>query len=312
MAKKIEAENVKDTTKTEEVKNDKKESVKSQKQPIKKTTKKKALNESKEAKEKTDSKKTKEIAKKGEKKSQVNKTKKKATTKSTKISAKMTSQKEEQNKETVKNRESNEKNTSQKKVSKKATKKLEKEKNSEIVNQENKEEFIEAEEVAIVSKKEVAIEEIKKTIKNKKVVPKEEIEKINKKLFTNIIVAICIIIYFIFLNLGHINIKPDIYVTDLKVFSMCTLLIAIALIEIAYKKDSGEIALYGIEIIVLSLCTVALIYVNLMLSTRYVYIVSAISYIFAIYYLIKSIVIYLKKKKQYFVNDMKEIMNKDE
>ena len=125
-------------------------------------------------------------------------------------------------------------------------------------------------------------------------------------------VAIGIIVYFIFLNLGKMNIENSVYVTDLKVFSMCTLLAAIILIEVSYKKDSGETALYGVEMIVLAITTIALIYVNLMLSSRYVYIVTAISFIFAIYYLIKSMVIYLKKRKQYFVNDMKEIMNKEE
>lgn len=159
----------------------------------------------------------------------------------------------------------------------------------------------------------ISIQEIKKTIKKKQKLPKEEIGKINKRVFQNILVAACIIIYFIFLNLGQMNIQGEVYITDLKVFSMCILLLAIALIEKAYKKDDGEIAVYGIEMIVLSLVTVALIYVNLMLSTRYVFIVTSISYIFAIYYLIKSIVIYFRKRKKYFVDNMKEIIhNKDE
>lgn len=162
------------------------------------------------------------------------------------------------------------------------------------------------------SKEIVKIEDIKKTIKAKKTVPKTEIDKINKILFTNIIIAICIITYFIFLNLGQMNIKHDVYTTDLKVFSMCILVVAICLIEVAYKRDSGEIALYGVEMIVLSITTVALIYVDLMFSMRYIYIVPAISFVFAVYYLIKSIIIYSKRKKMYFVNNMKEIMNKDD
>ena len=181
----------------------------------------------------------------------------------------------------------------------------------ELENEETKEEVKSKEE----STKEelISIQEIKETIKKKQELPKEEIGKINKQLFRNILVALCIIIYFIFLNLGQVNIQSEVYVTDLKVFSMCILLFAIALIENAYKKDNGEIAIYGIEMIVLSLVTVALIYINLMLSTRYLFIVTSISYIFAIYYLIKSIVIYLKKRKEYFVDNMKDMIhNKDE
>lgn len=161
--------------------------------------------------------------------------------------------------------------------------------------------------------KEISITEIETTIKEKKSIPKEELEKINQHIFYNVLVALGVILYFIFLNLGNMNIKSEIYITDLKVFSMCILFLAIVLMEKAYKKDNGEIAIYGIEMIVLALATVSLIYIKLMLSTRYTYIVTSISYIFAIYYLIKSIVIYLRKRKTYFINDMKEIIkNKEE
>ena len=155
------------------------------------------------------------------------------------------------------------------------------------------------------------IDEIKKQRK-KGTLSKEDINEINKYLFKNVIIAACIIIYFMFLNLGKINIKADVYIVDLKVFSVSILLSAIAIIEQAYKKDSGTIAIYGIEMIVLSLITLALIYIDLLIPQVYIYIVLAISYIFAIYYLIKSIVIYITMKKKYSVEHIKEIMNKDE
>ena len=168
------------------------------------------------------------------------------------------------------------------------------------------------EEVANSNSKIIKREEIKNMIKKTKDIPKEELEKIHKVIFKNIIIALCIIAYFIFLNLGQINIQNDVYVTDLKVFSVCVLLTAIAFIENAYKKDSGEIAIYGIEMIVLAISTVALIYVNMMFPEQYISIATLISYAFGIYYVFKSIVIYIRKKNQYFVNDMKEIMNKED
>ena len=158
----------------------------------------------------------------------------------------------------------------------------------------------------------ISIQEIKKTIDKKQEFPKETKEKINKYIFHNILVAVIIMVYFIFLNLGQMNIGQEIYITDLKVFSMCILLLAIGIIEKAYKNDDGSIALYGIEMIILSLITVALIYVDLMLSERYRFIVASISYAFAIYYLIKCIIIYLKNRKKYFVDNMKEIINNKE
>ena len=165
-----------------------------------------------------------------------------------------------------------------------------------------------------IAKKEqwISLTEIKKTITEKNNLPKEENEKINRHLFQNIMVAIAIIIYFIFLNLGKNNIQNNVFVTDLKVFGMCIMLLAIALMEKAYKEDSGRIAVFAIEMIVLSLTTVSLIYIDLIFSTRFEFIVTAISYIFAIYYLIKSIIIYIKKRKKYFVDDMKEIIKDKE
>lgn len=200
------------------------------------------------------------------------------------------------------------------KAAQKENKKKEGKSQKELQSEEKIEKAEEAEEETGVQVKEevIQIEEIKKTIENKKAMPKAQREKIYSSLFRNIAVAGAIIVYFIFLNLGKLNIKAEVYVTDLKVFSMCILATAIAIIEKAYKKDSGELALYGIETIVLALSTVALIYVELMLSSKYVFIVTTMSYIFAIYYLIKSIVIYIKQRKKYFVDDMKEIIKEEE
>ena len=166
--------------------------------------------------------------------------------------------------------------------------------------------------VTVKEEKVIKIEEIKKEIKKKKKLPKEEKERINRKVFRNIIVAVVIVAYFIFLSLGKINIKNDVYVTDLKVFSMSILLAAIVIIEIAYKKESGEIAIFGIEMILLSIINMALIYVNLMLSSKYIYVVTGVSLVVALYYILKSAIIYLKNRRKYFVNNMKEIMNKEE
>ena len=93
---------------------------------------------------------------------------------------------------------------------------------------------------------------------------------------------------------------------------MCILLFAVALIENAYKKENGETALYGVEMIVLAIVTIGLIYAKLMFSSQYAYIILGASYIFLAYYLIKSMIIYIKRKKQYFINDMKEIIKEEE
>ena len=160
--------------------------------------------------------------------------------------------------------------------------------------------------------KTIKFEDIKNIFKKKKKLPKEAVGTIIKPVFDNVLVAVVVMIYFIFLILGFYNIENSVYEIDLKVFSMCILFIAIMLLEKAYKKDSGKIAIFGIEAIVISIITLALIYINLMFSDKYIITVLMSSYILAIYYVIKSIVIYQKGKKKYFVDNMKEIINTDE
>ena len=87
---------------------------------------------------------------------------------------------------------------------------------------------------------------------------------------------------------------------------------AYKMLEKAYKEDSGKIAIFGIETIVLAVITLGLIYVNLMLSSNYINIVLIIAMIIAIYYVLKSIIMHIRGKKKYFIDNMKEIINTDD
>ena len=49
-----------------------------------------------------------------------------------------------------------------------------------------------------------------------------------------------------------------------------------------------------------------------MLQDRYVSIVLSTSYIVAIYYVVKSIILFIRGRKKYFVDDMKEIIDTEE
>ena len=118
-------------------------------------------------------------------------------------------------------------------------------------------------------------------------------------------------IYFNFIVLGFINIESNIFLTDIKVFSMAMLIIAIGIFEVAYKKESGRYAIHGIEILILAFITMALLYINLMWSDKFVPIAVFFSYAFGIYYIAKSIIIYHKVKKEYSASSIKEMLKKD-
>ena len=165
------------------------------------------------------------------------------------------------------------------------------EKKEEITDKNNKSEIVEEKE----------INEIGKVIKNerKKKLPEEESKKALKQSIWNISVAIIIALYFIFLSLGFKNIERNIFTTDLKVFSISVLVIAIFLFERAYKKENKKIVAYGIELLAIAFFTIALLYICIINPEIFLLSILVMSIISMVYYLIKSLVTYITIKKEY-------------
>ena len=161
----------------------------------------------------------------------------------------------------------------------------------------------EKKEKELVVKKDISIddeklEKIQKEINKQTKLSKDEKKKINKKIFQNIVMAIGIVVYFIFINLGFNNIEESTYLTDLKVFGAVAIGITIILFEKAYKKDSGELTIYGIEMLIIAICTLLTNYIYKFHYSKYIYIITSIAMLFAVYYVGKSIVIYVKMKNR--------------
>lgn len=140
------------------------------------------------------------------------------------------------------------------------------------------------------------MEKIEEEIKKQTTISDERKNKINKNIFHNIAIANVIMLYFIFIVLGYQTITPDKFVIDLQVFSVITMGISIIVFEKAYKKDSTEYAIHGIESLFLSIVTLISIYVFSKYREKFAYIMIIVCYLFAIYYVAKSIIIYLKMK----------------
>ena len=140
------------------------------------------------------------------------------------------------------------------------------------------------------------MEKIEEEIKKQTTISDERKNKINKSIFHNIAIANVIMLYFIFIVLGYQTITPDKFIIDLQVFSVITMGIAIIVFEKAYKKDSTEYAIHGIESLFLSIVTLISIYVFSKYREKFADIMIIVCYLFAIYYVAKSIIIYLKMK----------------
>lgn len=141
------------------------------------------------------------------------------------------------------------------------------------------------------------IEKIGKEIEKQKIKVNEKLSKVNTRIFENILLAIVMIIYFIMINVGFNTVEQSIFYIDLKMASIALIISTIIVFEIAYKKDSGKYAIHGIEMMFLSICTLFTESIYKLYNDKFIYIIGTFSFLFSIYYVAKSIIIYLKMKK---------------
>lgn len=157
--------------------------------------------------------------------------------------------------------------------------------------------------------------EIKKDRKKqKRKMPKEVSQKIWKKIFYQLLATIGIMLYFVILNLAYVNMKEERLIGDIKVFAGAFLVVGIVMLEKAYRKEKGKYVLIGIELLVLSLHTLSIMHVITLFKYDFRLYLLTSSYIFSIYYVLKSIVIYIKERKKYLkgLSDISEIIKKEE
>lgn len=155
--------------------------------------------------------------------------------------------------------------------------------------------------------------EMQEKLEEKIKLPREIKEKQNKIAMENFFYAIFMSVYFLFLNMGFHNIVKHIFVVDTQVFSGVALVTAIILFEKAFKKENGNIAIHGIEILVLAIITlfIPFIYYMNMDFTGLIMVILIAG--FNLYYLTKVVVISLKIQSEYrtSLSDVKKIIKKE-
>ena len=127
---------------------------------------------------------------------------------------------------------------------------------------------------------------IERNVKNLKEVD----EKTMKDVYANIVKAILVIFYFLIVNLAYENVNIETLNRGIQLFTMIFLFITIFIFEISYKKDDTKLAIEGIELLVLSFITLTIDHV----ITKYHFELKpyalVISYVYAIYFILKGIV----------------------
>lgn len=134
------------------------------------------------------------------------------------------------------------------------------------------------------------------------------------KIFYNVLLAILFMIYFFVLNIGYGAIMVQRLEKDIQLFAGVFLIIGLIFLEKSYKKDDGQKAITAIEFLVMSIHSLSIMHVVTRYKFDFQIYLTASSYIFAIYYILKSIIIYTKGRKKYLddLSDVKDIVKKDE
>ena len=156
----------------------------------------------------------------------------------------------------------------------------------------------------------ISLENNLKKDKETKQIPQETL----KDIFRNIIIAIGVIIYFAILNFTYFKIEQENILNVIEICSGVLLFVALILLEIAYKKDSGKFTISAIEFLVLAFHSLSIKYVITRYDYQLQFYLLTSSYVISIYFILKAIIIYTKGRKKYLdtLSDIPEILQKDE
>ncbi len=134
------------------------------------------------------------------------------------------------------------------------------------------------------------------------------------QVFINLIIAMVIMAYFCIIGVVYKQVYLDGIVTAVKISTLVFLLIALVLIERAYKKKSKKIILYAFEILALAIHSLTTMYIIKIYDFDFNKYVLISSYVFSIYYVLKCIVINTKARRDYLkdMSDISDIVQKDQ
>ena len=156
--------------------------------------------------------------------------------------------------------------------------------------------------------------QIEKELENKRKLSKEVKDYINKKVFTNLAFSILYMMLMIAINILYLNIDLSEFITGVKLFSVLSIVVTIAVFEFAYRKESVEIMFYAIELLAFSIIVMYIPYIYIYLEDKIRQIFMLTPVFFAIYYVAKSIFITIKFSLNYKnnISDVKEIVKDEE
>lgn len=138
-------------------------------------------------------------------------------------------------------------------------------------------------------------------------------KQFRKKIILNLTFGLVTILYFVVFGTQYTRLDISILDKYIDLSSLLFLVIAIIIMEIAYKKSDESIFLYGIEFTIIAVFTLLTQHMSKMLNCSIDVYTLAGANIFAVYYILKSGILYtrLNQNELESLSDIKEIV-KDE
>ena len=146
--------------------------------------------------------------------------------------------------------------------------------------------------------------------------PKEKseiMENTKKQILKTSIVAAIIFIFFLGIYMAFSILQDGMFSRIWQVVTMALLVVAIIVFEVAYKKDSGIIAISGIELFVLSCYTLTLEYIKTRFGLDVKIYNTLFCSIYVVYYVLKDFIMYTSGRKQVLnsLSDIADIVKED-
>ena len=120
------------------------------------------------------------------------------------------------------------------------------------------------------------------------------------------------------MNIMIFNIKYEVFselilTKYINLSSLAFLLISILIIEISYKKENDNLLIYGLEFLALAIFTLLIKHIPKLLGCSTQTYILVGSYLFAIYYMLKSTILYTKERQEELkkFSDIKEIVKEE-
>ena len=156
------------------------------------------------------------------------------------------------------------------------------------------------------------MENLPDIIRDRKMLPNTIKKNITNSIFFNCLLFIIMMAITLIINVSfnELNVKDfDSYIDIIQIF--CAI-ISVVVLEVAYRKDSGKIAFYGIELLVFSICVLFVPYMYIVKDNIY-FLKNSIT-AFGIYYIVKSVTSFLHTRNKYLrenMSDIKELVKEE-